>query len=644
MRTTSIKHRIVWHSFVVALSLVAASSAIAESPKSILFYGNSFTLGIGSSEAQLFGGVPEVVKQLAVAAGFPEPKVEDAAVSGQTFAWHLGNNLSVIGDPVDFAEFPDHQWDVVVLQEFSTNPTHIGDPAGFRADAVTLFDEVQTHSPGVLPVLYETWARAPGHSYYTGGAPSFPGGPAQMQQELRDNYELARQDLDAWIGDDVTIVARVGDSWEATGWDDLHSTDLYHANSRGTYLAGLIIFGTIYHQPTTIGLPRLFASLSDPEAAALQAIADGYLPPFSPFDTDFDGDIDRDDYPDFEICALGPGVVFGMGHACLAFDDDADGAVGLADFAAMQAQAFAIPPTLCFTPASVTFSLAEGAPGGSAASVMTSDAGSPTIALSALDVVTQAAPTWLTVPTAAMDGVEFDIDVDATTLGVGLHYARVTASAAGYTAGSMEVTLAVLPATTQVWVDFGSSAITTDNATPHFNNVHTSVMTASHDLLDAGGLPTGITLQIDPTLRFNGSNTSGTLSPTPGTDLNSLGLPATAIQDSLFGNDVTFSGGVFPTALITLSGLNPSDSYDLTFAASRLGVGDVRTTDYEVAGATTVTATLDAANNESEVAVVNGISPDAGGELVITVTKSASNTNSTGFYYLGVLKLERVGA
>ena len=178
------------------------------------------------------------------------------------------------------------------MQEYSTKPTHIGDPNGFRADALTFLGLVRGQSPGVRGVLFETWARGPGHSYYPG---TFPGGPAQMQQELRDNYELARQDLVAAYGADSAVVAHVGDAWEATGWDDLHATDIYHANTRGTYLTGLVIFGTVYGEATTVGLPKLFASLTEQEATDLQAVADDYLPPGLTFDANGDDAVDGAD-------------------------------------------------------------------------------------------------------------------------------------------------------------------------------------------------------------------------------------------------------------------------------------------------------------------------------------------------------------
>ena len=95
---------------------------------------------------------------------------------------------------------PGEKWEHVVLQDFSTQPTHIGNLALHRSSALGLYDLVDNHSPDVQAVMFETWARGPGHSFYTGASPAFPGGPAQMQQELREGYQLSTGDINAAAG------------------------------------------------------------------------------------------------------------------------------------------------------------------------------------------------------------------------------------------------------------------------------------------------------------------------------------------------------------------------------------------------------------------------------------------------------------
>ena len=624
---------------VLAVAGVLCGPARAESPRNLLFYGNSFTLGIGSTEAEAFGGVPEVVRQLATAAGFPPPRVESAAVSGQSLAWHLANNTGVIADPSDFAEVPGFQWDAVILQEFSTRPTHIGDPAAFRADALALFGLVRSHSPGAQALLYETWARGPGHSFYFGDPPLFPGGPAQMQQELRANYELARQDLAAAYGVDSTIVASVGDAWEATGWANLHADDIYHANTRGTYLAGLLLFGTIYGQRTTAGLPKLFDGLTAADAAELQAVADQFLPPGRPFDYDGDGNVDAGDLPGLATCLAGPDLPYPPGSGCGRMDGTGDTSVDLGDVALMQAAAYQRPPRLRLSTWDISFTLPQGAGTDTHSNlVTTSDGSAPAVQLTAVDLLTQVPPTWLAVPAAVATATPFAVEVDVTGLSASTFYARVTAAAPGYEGTSFTVTLHVTPAggSQTLFFDFGDDGQQTPG---NYNNV-THLQGPVTNAIDSSGLPTGITLIVTDAF-WPGSNQSGTTSPTG----DAATFDAQATRDNLFGCTVTFGGYLEPTAGFTLGGLSttPGVSYTLTFFASRLGVTDNRETAYTVTGANSAVAYLDASNNVANVAVVPGIQADASGQISVTLAPGPNNNNASGFYYIGALRVVRNG-
>ncbi len=624
---------------VFVLAGLLSGSAIGAGPKNLLFYGNSFTLGVGSTEAEAFGGVPEVVRQLAIAAGYPAPRVENAAASGQSLGWHLANNTDVISNPVDFSEVPDFQWDVVILQEFSTQPTHIGNPAAFRADALALFGLVRNHSLAARAVLYETWARGPGHAFYFGAPPAFPGGPGQMQQELRENYELVRQDLVAAHGVGSALVASVGDAWESTGWNNLHADDLWHANTRGTYLAGLVIFGTIYDQRTTIGLPKLFAGLTPQEAAELQAVADQFLPPGLPFDHNGDGNVDGDDLLGLSTCLTGPEVPYPPGSGCGRMDGDGDSSVDLIDVAQMQTSAYQRAPSLLFGTWDMTFTRPEGSGTESQANAVTaSDASAPTVQLSAVDLITFTAPTWLAVPGVVDTAEPFSVTVNVTGLAAGTYYARVTASATGYEGCSATVTLLVTPAgvSQTLYFDFGDAAQQTPG---HYNNV-THLQSPIANVIDSTGTATGITLTVTDAF-WPGANLSGTTSPTSA----AAEFDPQATRDNLFGCTVTFGGYLEPTAAFTLGGLStaPGVSYTFTFFASRMGVSDNRETRYFVSGADSGVAYLDASNNVGNVAVVANIHADPNGQIVVTLNPGPNNNNVSGFYYIGALKVVRNG-
>lgn len=269
----------------LAMLVVALTGSFANAqPLSIIFYGNSFTFGAGSSRP-----VDSVFRDIATIAGHDRPYTVSAAVSGQDLEWHVGNNTQRITSSIP----PGQNWDYVVLQEHSTKLTraYTGSPSfpasieESKTTAVQLHNAVKAHSPGAKPVLYETWARGPGHAFYTGASPQFPGGPSEMQAEIRDGYNMLQAALDEAAGEELTLIAPVGDAWEEANYDNLHSGDLWHAQNRGTLLAALVIYGTIYGDSDTSALDltdrRLLDSLnlSVSDGEFLTAAADSILAP-----------------------------------------------------------------------------------------------------------------------------------------------------------------------------------------------------------------------------------------------------------------------------------------------------------------------------------------------------------------------------
>lgn len=159
------------------------------------------------------------------------------------------------------------------------------------------------------------------------------------------------------------------------------------------------------------------------------------------------------------------------------------------------------------------------------------------------------------------------------------------------------------------------------------------------NMIDTNSNSTGISAEI--TQRFNGLNSSGTSSPSgAAAEFGDHGA------DGGYGNfDAPFPGGnevTIQNSQITFSNLIDTNTYDFTFFASRLSVSDNRETLYELIGQNTDSATLNPSNNTSNVATVIGISPDINGQIVLNITEGANNTNSTGFYYLGALKIVAV--
>jgi hypothetical protein len=261
---------------------ISASYSLAEDPRDILFYGNSFTNATccGSSKS-----VPTIVRDIAVAAGYPTPRVVNAAVDGQTLQWHLTNasQLQKITTGIAAGE----KWENVVLQDYSTWPTHIGNLPQHISSSLGLYQKVAAHSPNVVPVMYETWARGYGDSLYSGGSPSFPGGPTQMQQELRDGYNMSTDNINSVVGSTVAKLAPAGDAWELANFPaNFYGDGTYHASNRGSALNALVLYGTIYGDTTTsdINLTSVFngLGLNSITGAYLTSLADQVLAPAVP--------------------------------------------------------------------------------------------------------------------------------------------------------------------------------------------------------------------------------------------------------------------------------------------------------------------------------------------------------------------------
>lgn len=239
--------------------------------KNILWYGNSFTNATCCGSAR---SVPSIFGDIAVAAGHPAPTSFNAAQDGQSLQWHLNFNTALI----PLALPAGQTWDNVVLQDFSTMPTHIGNLSQHLSSSLALYETVSNHSPDVVATMYETWARGYGNAFYPG---SFSG-PAEMQQELRDGYHMSTDNINATAGKQAAEYAPVGDAWELANWPaNFYGDGSYHASSRGSLLNALVLYGTIYDDPTTsdIDLSGVLGSLnlSPADGVLLTGYADAVL-------------------------------------------------------------------------------------------------------------------------------------------------------------------------------------------------------------------------------------------------------------------------------------------------------------------------------------------------------------------------------
>lgn len=180
----------------------------------------------------------------------------------------------------------------------------------------------------------------------------------------------------------------------------------------------------------------------------------------------------------------------------------------------------------------------------------------------------------------------------------------------------------------QIDIDFGADSRTTGGT---WNNITDPKEGSVENLINREGVETGISISIvDP---FNLVNSNGLDAD------EDLDIPSSASGDSFYGNTGSFGDGNTPTAGFLITGLHPDTAYDFSFFASRGGVSDNRETNYTVEGETTETVSLDAANNESALAVVQNMYPKEDGTIIVSLEAGENNTNSDKFYYLGAMRI-----
>lgn len=230
----------------LALAVMLAASPGAHAQYRVLFVGNSFTIGSGG------GGVPGIFDRLAQAGGQPDPTTVMRAVGGQDFQFHSQ-------DPTTQATIASDQWTHVVLQNYSTEPTHLtsGSVADHYSYGSLLYRQVMTNNPNTRVILFETWSRAAAHPLITGvSSPTSFASTAEFQTELRTNYQGLAESLNAaYPANPPVKVAPVGTAWENAGglressdplFVPLFDTDNYHGNNNGYYLAACVFYSLIY--------------------------------------------------------------------------------------------------------------------------------------------------------------------------------------------------------------------------------------------------------------------------------------------------------------------------------------------------------------------------------------------------------------
>jgi len=253
----------------LAASVSLAGNALAA--EKILFFGNSYTFGALAPAALKLGGVPKLVEAIAASKG-KKAEVSMVVAGGKDLGY-------LLHQPMTDTALTSKQWDCVVLQDFSTKTTHLGNLAESLANGETFYRKIRAHSPQAGIVLYETWARGKGNEFYTGASTknSFIN-PDQMLSEIERGYEQMDSRLEALEPGEQSSLAPVGEAFARCQKEnpgiELYSCDHHHASEQGYYLSALVIYATIFHD-SPVGASREFPGLKIDSTVAteLQRVA-----------------------------------------------------------------------------------------------------------------------------------------------------------------------------------------------------------------------------------------------------------------------------------------------------------------------------------------------------------------------------------
>lgn len=170
-----------------------------------------------------------------------------------------------------------------------------------------------------------------------------------------------------------------------------------------------------------------------------------------------------------------------------------------------------------------------------------------------------------------------------------------------------------------VLVNFGPDAVTGWNSLTSYSTSGTPL----NNMVDNNGNITNISLKV--TTGFYGNNATTGMGSTT-TDLN---MPDEVSKSNMFKNA---SGGVF-----SITGLDSSKKYKFTIFGSRGDLTEARNVVYALNDASSSSVTLDVANNATNLAVLDEISPNANGSLNFTLNFGENNTT---FTHINALKIE----
>ncbi|SDC17831.1 hypothetical protein [Niabella drilacis] len=229
----------------------------------------------------------------------------------------------------------------------------------------------------------------------------------------------------------------------------------------------------------------------------------------------------------------------------------------------------------------------------------------------------------------AIASVYMNKDFTVTVTGRKIGSTKVRLSAK-YGGGLEQVCTIVVEPPPSILINFGDGA-----AGAEWNSVKDNMRIDGFipDLHTQTGRNTGIALKVEK--RFNLRGASGATN----TDTE-LKMPDEVSFDGYYGNaKAEFSGVVATESVIRFSGMDKTKKYRYCFYASRMGVGDNRETQYTITGSNQAVARLNASGNVNNIVCAGGVQPDAGGDILLTITAGENNNNAFGFYYINAMRI-----
>ena len=243
---------------IAMVGWASVSFAQVKVPARVLFIGNSYTF---------YNKLPELFTDMVKSTGGTAPLVKSHTPGGYTLIKHSKDTKAL-------AMIDEGSWDVVVLQgnsqEAARSETSEATRDEFLMGGTNLVKRIREKSPKARIVLYQTWARHPDFWKSADKNSGVGSSPEEMQKRTQKWYAKLASDIPGGA-----TIAPVGDVWAISYAKNpelrLHVKDNSHPSIAGSYLAGLVLYRTIYPEPSLSAI-RFKGALSEKETSALKAI------------------------------------------------------------------------------------------------------------------------------------------------------------------------------------------------------------------------------------------------------------------------------------------------------------------------------------------------------------------------------------